>query len=400
MEMPLIEKYRVRSFSEIKEQNIAIGELKNFFKDFPKKKAIILNGPPGSGKTSLAIALANEYDLEIMELNASDLRNRVKLEEVLKPAVIHNSLFKKGKIVLMDEVDGVTTTEEGGLKELIVLIDRTNYPIIITSNDIWQKKFSPLRQKCKIISLKKLSKKAIIEILEGVIKKEKKEIKKEILEIIAEKSKGDVRSALNDLQSIINLENKETTEIFDREKEESIFDVLKKLFQDFTNEKTLNLFDNINMEIDEIALWIEENIPLEYRDIALAKAYDALSKADLFKKRIYKQQYYRFLLYQNLFLTFGVSSAAKQKNKSFVQYKRPSRILKIWLSNQRNANKKSVIEKYARFCHMSKKKAIKESFFLPLIINKECKNVLDLDENEMNYLDEKKQEIISELARK
>jgi replication factor C large subunit len=397
MTLPLIEKYRAKTFDEIKGQDTAIEEIKLFFKTFPRKKALILNGPTGTGKTSIVIALANEFDLEIFELNASDLRNRIGLESVLKPATNQNSLFKKGKIILMDEADGITTSDRGGLPELVALIEKSNFPILITANDIWQRKFSLLRQKCKMINLKELKESAIVEILNDVIKKENKYLKKDMINLIAKKSKGDVRSALNDLQSVINLGEEEFIhEISEREKPESVFDVLKKLFQTPTNKGTINIFDNLPMEINEIALWIEENIPSEYKGLALAKAYDYLSKADLFKGRIYRHQYWRFLVYQNFFLSAGISSATKLKSNKFIQYKRPSRILKIWLSNQRNLKKKSIIEKYAKFTHMSKNKANKEAFLLPFIIDKQAQEKLDLDEKEKIYLRDKKTVIIVE----
>ena len=65
--MSFIEKYRAGKFSEIKGQDLAIEKIKNFFKHFPEEKAIILHGPAGSGKTSLAYALAHEVEGEIIE---------------------------------------------------------------------------------------------------------------------------------------------------------------------------------------------------------------------------------------------------------------------------------------------------------------------------------------------
>jgi replication factor C large subunit len=393
--LPLIEKYRVKKFSDIKGQDFAVEEVNLFYKRFPIKKAIILNGAVGTGKTSLAIALANEYNLELFELNASDLRNRQKLEEILKPATIQQSLFKKSKIILLDEADGITATDRGGLPELLVLIDKTSFPIIITANDIWQQKYSLLRKKCQLVTLREINESIVLELLKNVIKKEKKDIQLNTLKLIAKKARGDIRAALNDLQIVIESGEQEfISEQLEREKEETIFSALKKLFQEPTTNKTINIYDNTNLELDEIILWIEENLPAEYQGQALAKAYDYLSKADIFKGRVYRQQYWRFLVYQNFFLSAGISSATKLKYNKFTQYKRPSRILKIWLSNQKNEKKKSIVTKFAKFTHMSKRKAMKESFLMPLIINKKSEKDLDLDEKEHDFLEDKKATLI------
>jgi len=98
--------------------------VRTFLSEFPKKKAILLYGSPGTGKTSLAHVAARENNAEIFELNSSDLRNRIKLEEILKPASKQESLFKKNKILLVDEVDGVTGTDIGGIAELIRIINK------------------------------------------------------------------------------------------------------------------------------------------------------------------------------------------------------------------------------------------------------------------------------------
>jgi replication factor C large subunit len=413
MTLPLTEKYRAKYFKDIKGQDLAIQDLKTFFKTFPKKRSLILNGPVGTGKTSLTIALANEYDLELFELNASDLRNKSKLDEILKPATKQQSLFKKGKIILMDEADGISGDDRGGLGELIALIAKTNFPIIITANNIWDKKFSLLRQKSQIINIKELKDDIIINIIKDVLKKENKTINDATINLITKKSKGDIRAALNDLQTVINLgedvllsvnnkpedfneKKNPVLEISEREKQESIFDALKKLFQSPTSQDTINVFDKTQTEIDEIILWIEENIPAEFQGKALYKAQLALSSADLFKGRVYRQQYWRFLVYENFFLTAGISSATKLKYNKYVPYKRPSRILKIWLSNQTSAKKKSIINKYSEKNHISKKKAAKEYFLFPFIFKNEAYKELDLDESEIKYLNEKKDKLIAE----
>jgi replication factor C large subunit len=393
--IPLIEKYRAKSLEDIKGQDIVIQEMQTFFKTFPKKRALIINGPVGTGKTSMVLALAKEHNLELFELNASDLRNRSKLEEVLAPATKQRSLFKKGKLILMDEADGITGSDRGGVPELLALIDKTSFPIIITANDIWQKKFNLLRKKCQLVSIRELKDETILQIIDSVLEKENKQIKIENKNLIAKKSRGDVRAALNDLQTIMELgEDAYVSSQIEREKQDSIFNALKKVFQQAPDEKTIRVYDNTKMELNEILLWVEENLPMEYQGSGLARAHLSLSLADLFKGRIYRQQYWRFLVYQNFFLSAGVASATKLKSQKFNTYKRPSRILKIWLSNQKNAKRKSIVAKYAKYAHMSKKKANKEKHLLPLILDQIAIQKLDLEEKEQKWLEEKKGAII------
>jgi replication factor C large subunit len=85
---PWSEKYRASKLSQIRGQELSIDKLKLFLKNFPVKRAVLLHGPPGVGKTSLAYALASEYDAEILEMNASDLRNKEKISQVIGP--LHN----------------------------------------------------------------------------------------------------------------------------------------------------------------------------------------------------------------------------------------------------------------------------------------------------------------------
>ncbi len=395
--IPLIEKYRVSKFEDIKDQDEAIKEVREFFDNFPKKKALILNGSVGTGKTSMVFALAKENGLELFELNASDLRNKSSLDEVLRPSVQQQSLFSKGKLILMDEADGITGSDRGGVVELIRLIDETSFPIVITANDIWGKKFSGLRKKCKIVNLKELDELAVKRILMGVLFKEKKEVKMEVLDHIVKHARGDVRAGLNDLQSVFDVGEEGFLGEISREKSESVFNVLKRVFQGPVDDKIVRAFDRMDVNLDEVLLWIEENIPLEYQGDALVRAYELLSKADLFKGRIYRQQYWRFLVYQSFFLSAGVSSASKNKNDKFVSYKRPSRILKIWLANQRNFKMKGVVEKYASLCHLSKKKANRDKWLLPFIlegVDERTKRRLDLDEKEAEYLKEKRVDMV------
>jgi replication factor C large subunit len=397
--IPLCEKYRANCFADIKGQDLAVDTLKIFFKNFPYKKALLLHGPAGTGKTSLAFALAQAEDLEILELNASDLRNRAQLEKIMEPATQQQSLFgKKGKVILVDEIDGISV-DRGGLPELLALIEKSSFPIIITANNIWQQKFSLLRRKTEMVKLKEIKYDIIISILQVIIKKENKQVEYDILKTIAAKSRGDIRAALNDLQTVFDTKTL-PQHIHEREKEEDIFHVLRKVFKNQSDPNLTRAYDSVDMPIDDIFLWVEENIPYEYKGADLARAYDALSIADVFRGRIYRQQHWRFLVYENFLLSAGISFASKKTRalSEFTIYQRPKRILKIWLQNQKYAKKKTIAAKYAKFVHISKKRAMKEFFLLPLILNKEARKTLKLSEDEIKFLDEYQEKYKSQKA--
>ena len=390
--LPWTEKYRARFFNDIKGQDIAIQKTKDFLKNFPKKKSLILHGPCGIGKTSLVYATSNETDSELLELNASDLRDKKKIAEIIGNSVQQKSLFKKSKIILIDEVDGISTTKDkGGLTELLGLIEKSCFPILITANNIWDKKFNPLRTKSEMIQLKDIDYKIILGVLREISNKENLNVSADILTSISVKSKGDLRAAINDLQIISQLNETSIInprEINERNKEESIFTALQHIFKNSNiDESMIKVFDEVDMSIDELFLWMDENIPLEYKGEELVKAYDALSQADVFRGRIYRKQYWRFLIYEYFLLSGGIAASKDYNKTGFTSYKKPSRILKIWLNNQRTMKKKSICIKYAKHTHISIKRAMRDFLLIKTILQDEkIRKELKLDEEEINYL--------------
>lgn len=389
-----VEKHRPKSFHEVRGQQESVSKFKEALSKIENKKhnkkAILLHGPPGTGKTTLAYVVANETNSEIFELNASDLRNSAKLKEILKPAMEQMSLVKSKKIILVDEVDGISSVDRGGLTELLRMIEKTSFPVVITANDIWGKKFSDLRKKTEIIQLKAISYYSIKDVLINILRKEGKFIDNEIITEIAVNAKGDLRAAINDLQTIINLPKEHPIQFDERNKEIDIFNAMKTIFKSKPDNSLLSLFDSIDMQIDDILLWLEENIPLEYQGEELARAYELLSRSDIFRRRIYRQQYWRFLVYKNAFLSYGISSAKnlkKSPSQSFTSYKKPSRILKMWINNRRIEKKKSIAKKYASYVHIGEKRALREfPTIKQFLLKPEVQKELKLTEEEITYL--------------
>ncbi len=385
-----VEKYRAVSLKDIRGQDEAVARLKKFILDFRSgKKAALVYGPAGSGKTSIVYALASDLGFEILELNASDLRNREQIESILNSASAQKSLFAKSKILLVDEIDGIAGREDrGGLQAISEIIDSSRFPIIMTANDPWQQKFNQIRRKAELVQLKEIDYKALVSILRDVCEREKIKLGGDLLKIIAVKCRGDVRAAINDLQSV-HLVPCIPSLIDEREKEESVFRAIQQVFKsakiDF---ELINTFDKVNLSLDDIFLWIDENLPLEFSGEELARAYNALSMADVFRGRIIRQQHWRFLVYENIFLTAGISSVKKQSKLAFTSYKKPERILKIWLSNQKNARRKSIASKIARATHSSKRRVLKEFVFYKRILEKNdnIQQQLRLSEEERNFI--------------
>jgi len=135
-------------------------------------------------------------------------------------------------------------------------------------------------------------------------------------------------------------------------------------------------------------LWLDENIPLEYKNNNdILNAYEKLSKADIFRKRIKRWQYWRFLVYQNILMTAGVALAKKDKYNTFTNYKPVSRILKIWRYNQKNLKKKNIAVKIAQKTH-SPYKAILEDFenIKSIIVKNNIYGDFKLTEEEVEFL--------------
>jgi len=212
----------------------------------------------------------------------------------------------------------------------------------------------------------------------------------DVLRGIAIRANGDIRAALNDIEILSKMDSDSLMKrVGDRDREKSVFDALQKVFsKSKIDEEILKVYDDVNMPIDDLFLWVEENLPVAYNGKELCVALDKLSLADVYRGRIRRQRYYRFMIYEYFFLGAGIASAKKYDRDNWTSYKKPSRILKIWLQNQRAAKKKSICQKYARACHISIKSAMKDFLLLKVILkNNEIRRELELSGDEISYLD-------------
>ena len=398
---PFTLKYQPKKISEIIGQDDAIKKLKNFVVNFKKQKknAALLYGPSGVGKTISVHALANELELEILEVNASDVRNAEQINSLVGSAVGQMSLFFKGKIILVDEIDGLSGTKDrGGLQAITKLIEKSYFPLILTATNPWDYKFNKLRRRTEMIEFAPLDYLPIFEILKNICKNEEIKFEEIILKGLARRAGNDARAAINDLQTL-TIEAKELTkksleELGERNKLDTMLNALFKIFKTTDPKVAIGAFDNVEEDLNEQLLWLDENLPREYTNPEdLAKAYDKLSKADVFNRRIKRWQHYRFLVYINALITAGIAVSKKEKYKHHVQYKPTGKLLKLWWAKQKSMKKKAIAEKIAEKIHSSSKEVIKDTLpYLQVSFKKNKKfreeliKELDLSIEEMEWL--------------
>ncbi|RLF94000.1 replication factor C large subunit, partial [Thermococci archaeon] len=112
-----VEKYRPKKFSDIAGQKSALKELISWINTWgTDKKACLLYGPPGNGKTTSVYVLADEMNLEIIEMNASDKRNAEAIEKIVGNASQTYSLDGRKRIIVLDEADNIYgSVDKGGV---------------------------------------------------------------------------------------------------------------------------------------------------------------------------------------------------------------------------------------------------------------------------------------------
>ncbi len=383
--------YRPDKLAGIIGQDEATTQIEEFFDDFKKGTGLFLFGPPGVGKTSSVYAFAKENNYEVLELNASDGRNQSTLKEFLSNATGQASLFGNKKIVLLDEVDGLSGTKDRGAASVIVdFIKKSTFPIVMTGVNVFDKKFSGIKKTSMLVEFNSLATPDIVTILQGACSRAKVDCDDKILKTLARQTAGDARGALNDLFSYLIVKDSSATDMDVRRQTQEIGDVLVRVFKSTDPNVVFGSFDSVNEDLDKIFLWVDENIPREYKKAKdIATAYDTLALADKFFGRIRRWQYYRYYVYCYLLLSVGIALSKDEKSTAEPNYRQPTRLLRYWQANMTYAKRKVIVEKLAEKMHISKKRALHDVYpFLlnALAHNNNLQKELDLDKEEVSWL--------------
>ena len=367
----LTEKYKPKRLEDVVGQQEAIKKILKWIQSWkPGDKALLIHGPVGVGKTTIIQALASERDMDFIELNASDYRSAKQIRESIGRSIHEQSLFRRGKVFLIDEVDTLAGNEDrGGVSEMVKLIKETKHPIVLTANNPWISKLRSLRSYCYMIEIKRPSLSIIERYLKGIAVKEHIKIEMAAIQEIAKRSNGDLRSAMTDLESLRHKKKITVDDVLElgyRERDVTAYDALNKIFRASSLADARHSINNVDKTPDELFWWIESNITREYeRPQEAAAAFDALSAADVFRGWIRKTKNWRFLAYMIDLMTYGVAAARHKRRFKYVSYRYPTLIATLGRTKRMRREQQERLLELAQQLHCSTRKVRAE--FLPYL---------------------------------
>lgn len=370
---PWTEKHRPKTLDGVLGNPSAVANLRDWAASWadgpPEKRAAILSGGPGTGKTTAALALAAEMGWDIVELNASDVRNAESVERIVGRAASMQTFGLDGflstkhgkrKLILFDEADNLFgSNDRGGAGAIVRVIQSAGQPILLTVNDFYEttRRSPALRSLALKVEFRGVQTGTMVKRLGEICAAEGVSVPPEALKRIAETARGDLRAALNDLQSVaqgLASVDAAAGALHDgRDTIGSEFDATRRILFTQTASHAIEAYQTLDTDPERFILWLDGNIPVLYKGEDLHQGFRALGRADVYLGRARRRQMFALWSYASEMMTAGVA-VAKTSKPEFQPLQFPQWLSQMSRSRESRAIRDGASLKLARHLHCSR----------------------------------------------
>ena len=354
------EKYRPQCMIELVGNEDSRKLFVEWFQKWRKgTKPLLIVGPPGTGKTTLANLASRDFGYDMIGLNASDVRNKKNIQEILEP-ILGNQTVLGEPMIFIDEVDGIHgRSDYGGVEALINILKEATIPIILAANYDKSDKMKKIKKAVTTIYTRPLSPRLLRLYLNMILEKESAKINPGNLIKLISESNGDIRSLINSAQALAT----------------GFEPLMEKSFESLDVEDGINAFykaKSINearvvlysMRIDpreKINAFYSSIISSGASNLELDASLQIISDADILFGRIMKTQEWRLLRYLDAILL------NLYKKDSVVRYSRYNLSWPVLNRIRWDGSKlKSIASNLSKKLHISS--STFATFYLPYIL--------------------------------
>ena len=316
IQMKWSEKYRPQNIFDMVGNEDARKQFVEWFGKWKKgTKPLLLIGPPGIGKTTLCFIAGKQFGYDMISLNASDVRNKKNIQEILTP-ILGNQTVLGDPMIFIDEVDGIHGRSDfGGVEALINILKEPTVPIVLAGNYDSSDKMKKIKKVVKTLQINPLSPRFLKLYLNMILEKENAKINPGRLIKLITDSKGDIRSMINSAQALVTGFEPNTEKSFESL---NVEDGLNAFFKSQSLDEARVVLFSLRIDPREkINAFYSSIITSNLSSEKMSKALGVISEADLLYGKIMKTQNWRLLRYLDSIL---LSLYEKDSSARYTKY--------------------------------------------------------------------------------